>query len=381
MTKTTIETKTMTDDKLKEIQDLAEKKQTANIMPVELDTNETSEIESTFENVSDFRQLGEKITAPIDNIVEKTSKIIETDPVMDVSSELKQVNEQVQDVYKEIMDTDGAFMKILKKIPVIGDLAKKIDDGVDSLKFDMKWVKGQIDTIFGGFDISYNSLNKSIQMQQEFLDGLDKNLWKVKAYKEYVEKKLEEFKQKESTITDEQEKAKYKMFINNVEYFLWNLTVLIGNLELARKRLLIRLDSAVKLALAMSSSRPIFKTLLSVAVLEISGQKALDASMKSIDVMWKTIDKMSSELTDKAIESNRKAEEMTTKPVLDTQLFIQNVEKLKQHFDTIDQYREQVKKEAEEERKLFEKASEDLSNIKNVKSTDYDELTSELKQK
>ena len=379
---TEIKTDIIDKSKLEEINELTKNKIKGWIKKVELKKEEEIEIESTFKNVSDFRQLGEKITAPIDNIVEKTSKIIENDPVMDVSSELKQVNEQVQDVYKEIMDTDGAFMKILKKIPVIGDLAKKIDDGVDSLKFDMKWVKGQIDTIFGGFDISYNSLNKSIQMQQEFLDGLDKNLWKVKAYKEYVEKKLEEFKQKESTITDEQEKAKYKMFINNVEYFLWNLTVLIGNLELARKRLLIRLDSAVKLALAMSSSRPIFKTLLSVAVLEISGQKALDASMKSIDVMWSTIDKMSSELTDKAIESNRKAEKMAAKPVLDTQLFIQNVEKLKQHFDTIDQYREQVKKEAEEERKLFEKASIDLNNINNnVSVKDYDELTSVLKQK
>ena len=375
------ETKTITNSKLKEIQDLAEKKQVANIMPVDLDASETSEIESTFENVSDFRQLWEKITAPIDNIVETTSKIIENDPIMDVSGELKKVNGQVQDVYKEIIDDDGAFMKMLKKIPVIGDLAKKIDDGVDGLKFDMKWVKGKIDTIFGWFDISYNSLNKSIQMQQEFLDGLDKNLWKVKAYKEYVEKKLAEFKEKEKTLTDEQEKAKYKMFINNVEFFLWNLSVLIGNLELARKRLLIRLDSAVKLALAMGSSRPIFKTLLSVAVLEISGQKALDASMKSIDVMWDTIDKMSSELTDKAIDSNRKAERMAAKPVLDTKLFIQNVEKLKQHFDTIDQYREQVKKETEEERKLFEKASNDLTNIKNVKSQDYDELTSELNQK
>jgi hypothetical protein len=35
----------------------------------------------------------------------------------------------------------------------------------------------------------------------------------------------------------------------------------------------------------MSSSRPIFKTLLSVAILETSGQKAIDASMKTIDVM------------------------------------------------------------------------------------------------
>ena len=379
MTQTAV--KEITDVKLKEIQDLAEKKQVANIMPVELEPKETAEIESTFNNVSDFRELWEKITAPIDDIVDRTSKIIENDPIMDVSSELKKANADVQSVYKEIIDDDGVFMRFMKKLPIVWNLARKIDDWVDGLKFDMKWIKWKIEIIFWWFDLSYQSLNKSIQMQQEFIDGLDKNLWKVKSYQKYVEKKLAEFKEKETQVTDEQEKAKYKMFVNNVEFFLWNLNVLVWNLELARKRLLIRLDSAVKLALAMSSSRPIFKTLLSVAVLEISWQKALDASMKSIDVMWSTIDKMSSELTDKAIESNRQAEKMASKPVLDTKLFVENVEKLKQHFETIEQYREQVKKEAEEERKVFDKASKDLTNIKNTKSTDYDELTSELNQK
>ena len=97
--------------------------------------------------------------------------------------------------------------------------------------------------------------------------------------------------------------------------------------------------------------------------------------------MWDTISKMSSGLTDKAIESNRKAEEMASKPVLDTKIFIENVEKLKQHFDTIEKYRDKVKEQAEEERKLFEKASDNLTNIKNVKSQDYDELTSALNQK
>jgi hypothetical protein len=38
---------------------------------------------------------------------------------MDVSSELKKVNNEVQSVYKEIIDDDGVFMKFLKKIPVI----------------------------------------------------------------------------------------------------------------------------------------------------------------------------------------------------------------------------------------------------------------------
>jgi len=379
MTETSV--KTLTDDKLQEIQKLALEKKEANIMPVELAPEETNEIEQTFKNVNDFRTLGEKITAPIDNIVEKTAKIIDKDPIMNISWELEKVNSDVQNVYKEIIDDDGVVMRFLKKIPLIWDVAKKLDNAVDDLKFDMKTVAGKIDVIFSGFDQSYTSLNTSIDMQKEFLNWLDQNIGKVKAYKQYVEKKLEEFKEKAKTVENEEEKEKYNMFIRNVEYFLGNLNVLIGNLELARKRLLIRLDSAVKLALAMSSSRPIFKTLLSVAIIETSGQKAIDASMKTINVMWDTIDKMSSDLTDKAIESNRKAEELASKPVLDTQVFVENVKKLKQHFDTIEQYREQVKKEAEAERQVFEKATQDLENMKTWKVEDFDELKDELTEK
>ena len=377
---TTIDKTEVNEEQLKEIQELTKQKQ-ANIVPLELEQNEVQEIEETFENVKDFRTLWEKITAPIDNIVEKTSKIIDKDPIMDVSWELKKVNDEVQDVYKEIINDDGVVMRFLKKVPVIWDLAKKVDNAIDDVKFDVKWVSWKIETIFSWFDQSYNSLNTSITMQQEFLNGLDENLWKVKAYREYVKKKLEEFKEKAKNVTDEKEKEKYEMFIRNVEYFIWNLDVLIGNLELARKRLLIRLDSAVKLALAMSGSRPIFKTLLSVAILETSWQKAIDASMKSIEIMWSTIDKMSSDLTDKAIQSNRKVEEMASKPVLDTQKFIENVEKLKQHFDTIEEYREQVKKEAEQERELFQKATVDLENMKTWDQNDFQELKEELVQK
>jgi hypothetical protein len=54
---------------------------------------------------------------------------------------------------------------------------------------------------------------------------------------------------------------------------------------MARKRLLIRLDAANKLSLAMNSSRPIFKTLLSTAIIETSSQKAIDASMRAMQTM------------------------------------------------------------------------------------------------
>jgi len=60
---------------------------------------------------------------------------------------------------------------------------------------------------------------------------------------------------------------------------------------MAKKRLEMRLDSATKLSLAMNSSRLIFKTLLSTALIETSSQKAIDASIKAMDIMGKTIDK------------------------------------------------------------------------------------------
>ena len=364
---------------LNNLQNIIEEKKSTWLVVKKLEPNEKAEIEETFKNVKDFRQLWEKITAPIDQIIEKTSKIIESDPIMDVSKELAEVNNEVNSVYKEIINDDWVVMKFLKSIPVIWTLAEKIDNSVDDIKFNMKSIQWKIEQIFSWFDTSYNSLVKSIEMQKEFLEGLEQNIWKVKAYKEYVEEKLKEFEEKYKQVENEEEKQKYKMFIDNVKFFLWNLEVLIWNLELARKRLLIRLDSATKLALAMQSSRPIFKTLLSVAILETSWQKALDASTKAIQIMGSTIDKMSSELTDKAIQSSKKAEELASKPVLDPKVFVENVKKLKQHFEEIEQYREQVRQEAEKEREIFKQASEELAKLKEVKSKDYDELKENLK--
>lgn len=361
--------------KLREIQNLAqEKMDNTNLAKIDLSEEQKNEVDVTFKDVKDFRQLWEKITAPIDNIVAKTAKIIDSDPVMNVNEELIKTNKEVQWIYKDIIDNDSKLMKFMKSLPLIWTVASKFDEKLDEAKFNMKSLNEKIESIFDWFDTSYSSLNKSIDLQKDFLDWLENNMTKVESYKEYVEIRLNEFKTTLETVTDESEKDKLNMFVRNIEYFINNLNVLIWNLELAKKRLLIRLDSAVKLSLAMNSSRPIFKTLLSVAVIETSWQKAIDASMHSIQSMWSTIDNMSKDLTDKAIESNRKSEELTAKPILDANLFVENVTKLKEHFDTIEQYRKQVKIEAEEENKLFRQATEDLKKIKNVNKEDFDEL-------
>ena len=339
---------------------------------------DTKEIEKTFSEASDFRAIWEKITSPLDNIISQTAKVIDADPIMNVSDELQKMNGEVQTVYKDIIDNDGTFMKIMKSIPVIWNIATWADDKVDEAKFNMKGLEGKIWVIFSGFDQSYKSINTSIDMQKDFVDWIDQNLDKVVAYKDYIETKIQEFKKRLEETTDEDEKQKLAMFISNVEYFQSNLIVLIGNLDMARKRLLMRLDSANKLSLAMNSSRPIFKTLLSTALIETSSQKALDASMKAMDVMGSTIDKMSSELTDKAIDSAKRAEEMAAKPVLSSTVFIENVTKLKNHFDEIDDYRKQMKDEAEKENALFEEAKVKLENIKVLSKENHEELAKEL---
>lgn len=269
-------------------------------------------------------------------------------------------------------------MKIAKSLPLISTLAKSLDAKWDEASFNIKSLEGKIGTIFSGFDQSHTSLDTSIDMQKNFLEGIDTNLGKIVAYKEFLSNKIEDFRERFEATTNEDEKMKYGMFLRNVEYFQSNLVVLIGNLDMARKRLLMRLDSASKLSLAMSSSRPIFKTLLSTALIETSSQKALNASMQAINVMGETIDKMSSELTDKAIESSRKSEELSSKPVLSVSVFIENVTKLKNHFDQIESYRAQIASEAKAQNSLFEQAKDTLAHVKVLNKSSQEELAKEL---
>jgi hypothetical protein len=72
---------------------------------------------------------------------------------------------------------------------------------------------------------------------------------------------------------------------------------------------------------------------------------------------------------------------MASKPVLSTSVFIENVTKLKNYFDEMDTYREQIAKEAQEERKIFDEAKTKLENLKVLNKKDIEELNSELVEK
>lgn len=135
-----------------------------------LSASETAEVEKTFAEAKDFRQLGEKITAPIDSIISETATMIASDPIMSVSTTLSEINGEVQEVYGEIINNDGTMMKLAKSVPLLGGLMKKLDSKWDEATFNMKDLEGKIQMIFSGFDQAYNSLNTSIDLQKKFVE-------------------------------------------------------------------------------------------------------------------------------------------------------------------------------------------------------------------
>lgn len=329
---------------------------------------EKTEISKAFSEANDFRSLWEKITEPLDSIFVKVSSVIDKDPIMNVNDELAKMNSSVKEVHSDIMGGENSLVATLKKFPLIWGLFWKMD----AYKFNKKALTEKIDAVFIAFDTTYDSVNSSIELQKTFIEWLDANLSKVAAYRMAIEEKIKELNVRLSEETNEEEKARLDMFLRNVTKFSRDLSVLVWNLEFARKRLLIRLDAAYKISLSMNSSRPIFKVLLSSAVIEASSQKAIDASIEAIDHMWATIDQMTSEITDKTIEGAKRAEELSNKTVLSSSNFVDNVNKLKNYFEEIETHREAVKKETENEQKLFEEARKNLNSFK-VLSADWQE--------
>ena len=112
----TTQTKTREEDAKENNKLILEKQE---VKTTEISAIDSAEIEAAFNEADDFRSIGEKITAPLDSIISKTAKVIDADPIMKVSDELKAMNGEVQEVYSDIIDNDGNVMKFFKSIPLL----------------------------------------------------------------------------------------------------------------------------------------------------------------------------------------------------------------------------------------------------------------------
>jgi hypothetical protein len=136
-------TQVKTDDSQVQAEELV-----SNTQSIPLSASDQAEVEETFREAKDFRELGEKITAPLDTIISETAQIIDADPIMKVSDELADMNRDVQSVYDDIIDNDGVVMKLAKSIPIVSSLAKVLDSKWDEAKFNIKSMEGKIEAIF-----------------------------------------------------------------------------------------------------------------------------------------------------------------------------------------------------------------------------------------
>jgi len=103
---------------------MADQKTLVVIEPQDLTKDESQEVAEAFQQADDFRTVGERITAPLDDILAETSEVIDSDPIMRVSDELSKMNGDVQEVYSEIIDNDGLIMRLFKALPLVGHVAR-----------------------------------------------------------------------------------------------------------------------------------------------------------------------------------------------------------------------------------------------------------------
>jgi len=346
---------------------------------IELSEEKKRSIEEKFENAEDFSEVGAQITAPINGVANETLTLIKNDPIMDVSGILNNIKKDVDWLYDDIIKEDSFILKFAKAIPLLWLAIDKISGTAENIKFNMKETNEKIQGLFKNFDVSHKSLVKSIELQNKYLKWLNANIDEIIAYRNFIDKKLEEFEEK-IVQSSWEEQEKYKNFANAMQNFLSNLNSLIGNLTLWRKRILRRLDAAQNINLVMWPTRWIFEALLSTAVVEAATQKPIEATLKSMNNLWESIDKRNETLTEKTIENSKKTEKMLAKPILNTKKFVNNVEKLKNHFIDIEEYREKMATEAKAEKKEFEKAYETLEDLNVPKPKNHKELMEHLNE-
>lgn len=339
-----------------------------------LNKSRRKEIDDSFWKDWDFTSIWEKITEPINRILESSSDLIEKNPIFGASEELNWMNNDVQEVYKNVINKDNAVVAFAKKIPVLGNLVSVMTDKWDDANFNLKSLKEKLIEIFSGYDEVYESVLLWKTLQENFLEALEENITNLNEYLEYFDLSLSKANEDMKKEKDLLVRDKLKIKIENIQYYRDNLEVLVQNLDLSRQRLLIELDNSNKLATTMHSARPIYKSLITTALVERTTAKGTRAGQKVMEGFKKNLERMITEQTDNAIASHKKSEEMRSQTVIDSKVLETNVNKLKDYFDKMDEYKKSFMKGAESNRAILAKTKETLASINLMDLDDQREL-------
>jgi len=232
----------------------------------------------------------------LNNLINETGDIIHNDSSQFVEEDVMGINKDFEDIYSGIGgNKDSAILSFIKKI--VGK-----DEG-----FEYKSFEGKIGAIFSRYDGTYDGLVSSEAMFSSYNEGLESEIAKIDTYLESNVDKID----------GEDDEIDYR-----------TIQVMKENLILTKSRIDLRLSSTRKLIKTMATNRPIFQTLLSSAMLEVSGQRAVDSSIKVIGAISGTISRISDKLTQSTNSTALIASSTRTQPIIYLEWIRKNLETL-----------------------------------------------------
>lgn len=226
----------------------------------------------------------------MNNLIANTGQLIDDDPLLSSINEVNSIKENFDAIQEAIssktMDNTEKTNFLAK---VFGSMIGKDKD------FHFKSFEGKINSVFRQFDLIYDSINNTAEVYREYWEGLVNEINSIEEF-------LNGINHEELDVKEQREVANYVIMQKNLSESLTRITM--------------SSTSAEELLETMRVGRPIFQAILSSCMIEVAGQRSIDASVQMISTITSTIDGLSSKLTQSAIKSSQIALEVGSKPVL-----------------------------------------------------------------
>lgn len=222
----------------------------------------------------------------LNNLIKSTGKLIDQDPLTDSIDEVWLIKKQFLAIQEAIEDKSPEKSKWL--LATIFSWWSSRDEWFQFKNFEWK-----INSIFSQFDVVHSGIQHTMWMYKKFSEWLATENVKLK---EYLDTTVA------ATADESIELSHYK--------------VMLDTLNLSLDRINLSYKSALDLDRTMEVTRPIFQAVLSSCMIEVAGQRTLDASIQMNDILKGTIESMSDKLTQNTIYTSQRALEIWTTPLL-----------------------------------------------------------------
>lgn len=249
-------------------------------------------------------------------LISKTWKLIDEDPLLGVSGEIESIKENFEAIHNAI---NNKSMDDKEKQWLFARIISSMT-GWDK-DFQYKSFEWKINSIFRQFDLTSDSIENSIEMYSQYAEWLESENTKLAQF-------LEDINQEELEPKDRKQFTNYQ--------------VMLGTLQTSLGRINMSKESAQELFETMAITRPIFQATLSSCLVEVAGQKTIEASVQMLSTLSGTVENLSSKLTEATIKTSSMALEVGSKPILNAGKIQENMLLLQSTFEEMEERRNQL---------------------------------------